>query len=156
MRAAGNSSKRLLVCLGAQIVLQTNTGKPRTRLNIREGDNQRPLYCCFHFSLEHYSGCCTGKGLSACSALAAWLVPWVGQGAAVSAQTVAPFCSGPGGPQGSAQVNTRATCPHQLQLCSSVLPQETISEPAPLLSWHHPATLCVPCYPVLFCISDVS
>lgn len=69
MRAAGNSSKRLLVCLGAQNVLQTNTGKPRTGLNIREGDNWRPLYCCFHFSLEHYSGCCPGRRLSTCSAL---------------------------------------------------------------------------------------
>lgn len=119
MRAAGNSSKRLLVCLGAQIVLQANTGKPRTGLNIRERDNrdQRPLNCCFLLSVEHYSGCCPGRSLLVHSSLTAWLVPRVDQGAAVSAQAAAPneqlFCSGPEGPSGLVQVNTRATCLHQ-------------------------------------------
>lgn len=92
MRAAGNSSKRLLVCLRAQIVLQANTGKPRTGLNIKERDNRdsRPVYCCFLLSLERYSGCCPGRSLLIYLALAAWLVPWVDQGAAVSAQALAP------------------------------------------------------------------
>lgn len=40
MSAAGNSSKRLLVCLGAQIVLQANMGKPRAGLSVRERDNR--------------------------------------------------------------------------------------------------------------------
>lgn len=51
MRAAGNSSKRLLVCLGAQIALQANTGKPRTGLNIRERQ-QGPKTSLLLFSLQ--------------------------------------------------------------------------------------------------------
>lgn len=94
VKATGNSSKRLLVCLGAQIVLQANMDKPRIGLNFRQRDSRdwRPLACCFLSSLEHYSGCCPDKSLPICSALGAWLVPWVGQGAVVTAQTAAPGC----------------------------------------------------------------
>lgn len=128
MSAAGNSSKRLLVCLGAQIVLQANMGKPRAGLSVRERDNRgwRPPYCWFLLSLGHYSGCCPGRSLFR---LSTWLVPWVDQGAVVSVQAAAPneqlFCSGPGGPRRLAQVYTRrATCLHQAiqqHLCSSAV-----------------------------------
>lgn len=86
MKATGNSSKRLLVCLGAQIVLQANTAKPRSGLNIGERDKRvwRPLYCCSLLSWEHYNGCCPGRILLVYSAVITWLVPWVNQSVAVS------------------------------------------------------------------------
>lgn len=46
MRAACKSSKSLLVCLGAQIVLQANMDKPRIGLNVlgKEKTGTRDLF----------------------------------------------------------------------------------------------------------------